>query len=160
MGQGKLTESLLKFAIGEVYATDTKWGTMHYINERFKLKPSLPHVPYIPSWSHPAGDWWHRCNQPGHVFWWGGCSQYPELSPPLQNSACLLQRQQNERHIVCVVVITPSFSPKSSLKTPHSSPVRVSYVVSFVGSNLIYILPQSVIYAISCYIGSRYNATR
>ena len=53
------------------------------------------------------------------------------------------------------------FSPKSSHKTPHSSPVRARYVVSFVGptSYLYSASISAMMYAISCYTRPRYNGT-
>ena len=50
------------------------------------------------------------------------------------------------------------FLPKSSQNTPHSSPVRVRYGVSFVGS--ISTSVTAVMCSISCYIGPHYNGTR
>ena len=54
------------------------------------------------------------------------------------------------------------FSPKLSQNTSHSSPVRARYGMYFVGSNSgsCFASVTTVMYAISHYIGPRYNGTR
>ena len=54
------------------------------------------------------------------------------------------------------------FYPESSQKTPNSSPVRARYGMYYVRSNsdLYSASVFTVICAISCYIGSRYNGIR
>ena len=54
------------------------------------------------------------------------------------------------------------FSPKFSQDTSHSSPVRARYGMYFVGSNSgsCFASVTTVMYAISYYIGPRYNGTR
>ena len=56
--------------------------------------------------------------------------------------------------VQCGAVIRSSFSPNSSHKTAHSSPVRASYGVSFVSptSDLYSVPIPGSMYALSCYI--------
>ena len=65
--------------------------------------------------------------------------------------------------LYCVVPLYRNqFSPISSQLTPHISPVRARYGVSIVNtySDLCSASVTRVLYAISCYIGLRYNSTR
>ena len=61
-----------------------------------------------------------------------------------------------------VPLLHDQFFTKSSLRTPHSSPVRARYGVSFVNSNsdLYSTSVTAVLCAISCYTGLHYNGTR
>ena len=54
------------------------------------------------------------------------------------------------------------FSPKSSQKTPHNSPMRVRYGVSFVDitSDAYFISVMVLPYVKSCYDGLHYESTR
>ena len=74
----------------------------------------------------------------------------------------------NRLSIIQLQITVPSrynavnFIKKYSPKTPHSSPVRVSYGVSFVGPafNWYSTSVLETMYAIYCYTGPRYNGTR
>ena len=85
------------------------------------------------------------------------CPQHKYLAPSLG-----AKFGQYNLHICSVKWSAVSFFPKSSQKTPHTSPVRERYGVSFVGWNIaLYSASHTAdMYAISCYIGRYYNGTR
>ena len=58
-----------------------------------------------------------------------------------------------------LLVLKPAYS---TVKTPNSSPVRARYGLSFVDSNSDLYLTSvtALLFAISCYIGPRYNGTQ
>ena len=66
------------------------------------------------------------------------------------------------RMVQCRVVMARSTLLKIPTETPHSSPVRASYGVSFVGSHsdLYSASVTAVMHTISFHIGPRYNGTR
>ena len=65
-------------------------------------------------------------------------------------------------YIQCDAFKCGQFSPKSSQKTPHSSPVRARHGMSFVNitSDAYFASVNVVPYAESCYVGPHYNGTR
>ena len=65
-------------------------------------------------------------------------------------------------HIQWSAVITWSIFSKSLTKTPHSSPIRARYGVSFVNSksDLCFIVVITFFNVVSWYIGPHYNGTR
>ena len=66
---------------------------------------------------------------------------------------CLVELYSTSYHGV-ISLLNGQFSPKSSQKTPHSSPVRAMYGLSFYTTNCY------EIYALSSYICVRYKGTR
>ena len=66
------------------------------------------------------------------------------------------------RWIQCCAVIARSFSSESSQHTPHSSPIRVWYGISFVSLyfDLYSASTNPLLYKMSCYVRRRYEDTR
>ena len=95
--------------------------------------------------------------------WWRVCSLGEEFAILMRRSqSCSGVCKVGDCSTVQCRYNMVNFSHKYSQKTPHSSPVRVSYGVSFVNpaSDWYWALVFAIIYAIFYYIGLRYNDMR